>query len=102
LLLRPPPTSTLFPYTTLFRSTRWFVLPKCRMILGHCTCRRVIERGRIKNSQEINTYEQKIGRSRNFSNWLIVAVNPCRLGGKPTVSRVLGGAGFRGHGPLRP
>src|SRR5207253_10435459 len=34
--MRPrPPTSTLFPYTTLFRSHYNFVSPRCKEILGY-------------------------------------------------------------------
>src|SRR2546430_6105973 len=29
-MIRRPPRSTLFPYTTLFRSGRWFRRPRCR------------------------------------------------------------------------
>src|SRR5687768_17670492 len=33
-MLRPPPTSTLFPYTTLFRSSRYRTVPSCSSIHG--------------------------------------------------------------------
>src|SRR5687768_7721777 len=34
LLLRRPPRSTLFPYTTLFRSLSWNVVRRIRMVLA--------------------------------------------------------------------
>src|SRR5438034_1911816 len=35
LIIRPPPTSTLFPYTTLFRSPRHLVAPQKRPVPFH-------------------------------------------------------------------
>src|SRR5205823_12627240 len=34
LLIRRPPRSTLFPYTTLFRSVRWGELPEALRLVG--------------------------------------------------------------------
>src|SRR5688572_31179661 len=38
-MIRPPPRSTLFPYTTLFRSRVWFVVrawpPERNVLLGY-------------------------------------------------------------------
>src|SRR5690242_21611585 len=31
-MIRPPPKSTLFPYTTLFRSILWFTLQESSMV----------------------------------------------------------------------
>src|SRR5206468_12542510 len=38
LMLRPPPRSTLFPYTTLFRSIRWLHEHRCRGLICHARC----------------------------------------------------------------
>src|SRR5207302_6969499 len=35
-MIRPPPRSTLFPYTTLFRSDRSAVVPVCSQKAGPC------------------------------------------------------------------
>src|ERR1041385_9430666 len=44
LMIRRPPRSTLFPYTTLFRSQRWEVVPNSRRVghssPTHCTDRK--------------------------------------------------------------
>src|SRR2546425_7623421 len=60
LMIRRPPRSTLFPYTTLFRSLNWLRLPSSR--LGR--------RGR-KGSRPLrpwrkhsNNWRQKLARSR--------------------------------------
>src|SRR5438045_6029702 len=37
LMIRPPPTSTLFPYTTLFRSA-WSSTPRTSSSTAPCTC----------------------------------------------------------------
>src|SRR5690606_42087018 len=46
LLLRPPPRSPLFPYTTLFRSSRPPVLPHERRLRGDVADRRTAVRPR--------------------------------------------------------
>src|SRR5689334_23151336 len=35
LMIRRPPRSTLFPYTTLFRSVVWFLLPRVARLMIH-------------------------------------------------------------------
>src|SRR5262252_10087211 len=37
LMIRRPPRSTLFPYTTLFRSSRWRRIRRCRSSSAPCT-----------------------------------------------------------------
>src|SRR3712207_8257219 len=37
-MIRRPPRSTLFPYTTLFRSVRWNVIGRFREPPGSCVC----------------------------------------------------------------
>src|SRR6266478_5187753 len=41
LMIRRPPRSTLFPYTTLFRSARSMTLERPRNVLAH-ECRRIL------------------------------------------------------------
>src|SRR3712207_7144952 len=50
LMIRRPPRSTLFPYTTLFRSPRCTALPRlswCRSLLGRLGGRRVLVAGHL-------------------------------------------------------
>src|SRR2546426_12333423 len=41
-MIRRPPRSTLFPYTTLFRSTRWFQTVKVPLLSPDGEARRVL------------------------------------------------------------
>src|SRR5438034_10426524 len=47
LMIRRPPRSTLFPYTTLFRSQRRSTWPRCRS-----PCRRVLSPGAARSAAE--------------------------------------------------
>src|SRR2546430_12132060 len=47
-MIRPPPRSTLFPYTTLFRSER-----RIRILLGRKTRKMIGRRGRDPEFQEL-------------------------------------------------
>src|SRR5690625_5634934 len=55
LMLRPPPTSTLFPYTTLFRSSEWIWRPDSRG--SEMTTRRMRTRYRAAVRSEEHTSE---------------------------------------------
>ena len=45
-MIRRPPRSTLFPYTTLFRSTLWGVISGCHFFIPHLA---KVDRGHIVN-----------------------------------------------------
>src|SRR5256886_3089829 len=49
-MIRRPPRSTLFPYTTLFRSSSWH---KTGGTTGSCRPRRPVSKNRKKDSEEI-------------------------------------------------
>src|SRR5699024_11759928 len=70
LLLRPPPTSPLFPYTTLFRSPlasldaglnifsvilAWFILPIAAAILGSFLFERILK---LYDSKTVFRYQR--------------------------------------------
>src|SRR5215475_14622062 len=61
LMIRRPPRSTLFPYTTLFRSRRRRGRPSrygCRSPSGAAACR--VRRGRDRKSTRLNSSHVKI------------------------------------------
>src|SRR5207245_489520 len=59
LLIRPPPSSTLFPYTTLFRSRFFHPRPARRHGLFHCAHRR-------HNVPVAHPFRGRLFRSLNF------------------------------------
>src|SRR5688500_19621734 len=62
-MLRPPPTSTLFPYTTLFRSEEW---PAMRRRL----------KDRLVGKEE--NYDHEIIRADGERHWISVRALPYR------------------------
>src|SRR5207244_11887277 len=56
-LIRPPPRSTLFPYTTLFRSVAW-VHP----VLGDDPSRHAEKRGRRVAPVTDQVHEERVGK----------------------------------------
>src|SRR5690242_21462088 len=83
-MLRPPPTSTLFPYTTLFRSCRFRVAhdhyPSTRAVIGG---QRRISRFDLKSNQSKNECAKRgcaSKRSEEHTSELQSHVNlVCRL-----------------------
>src|SRR6266478_9025548 len=60
LMIRRPPRSTLFPYTTLFRSRPWQVKrhrPVCRAAVRRCWCR---GHARDRKSTRLNSSHSQI------------------------------------------
>src|SRR5438093_8745892 len=79
-MIRPPPRSTLFPYTTLFRSTdRFGAGPRAFVSMDHRGPR--VRGGRHRNRQEILPTEKFLGdRSEEHTSELQSLTNlVCRL-----------------------
>src|SRR5437899_9640959 len=62
LMLRPPPISTLFPYTTLFRSTRdFFTLAQNNRTRGHAL---TLIKNRSRVNVRKNFFSQRVVKDR--------------------------------------
>src|SRR5215204_6726525 len=85
LMIRRPPRSTLFPYTTLFRSRRWCWWRSCcwtrcsapsrseehtSELQSHSdlVCRLLLEKKKKKNVSRLITREKKMKRTHNHED----------------------------------
>src|SRR5215510_16105963 len=97
LMIRRPPRSTLFPYTTLFRSLRWAVpekmtssMPDARMLLyelSPITQRRDRKSTRLHSSHVANSYAVLcLKKKRPAAERLELSIADChRVGNKHEV-----------------
>src|SRR5205823_14778666 len=65
LMIRRPPRSTLFPYTTLFRSEKWF-LENEKTVTQFC--RKLAAERPLKDIRDEYNYPKKKGIKRAFSS----------------------------------
>src|SRR3712207_7882440 len=71
LMIRRPPRSTLFPYTTLFRSGEWKVIPKVKLRAeGKMTTPGEDVYYMVADEQFLNTFQVKLLRSEEHTSEL--------------------------------
>src|SRR6478736_3554205 len=84
-MIRRPPRSTLFPYTTLFRSTRrWRASPRSKMRAG----RRFVARRSEEHTSELQSQSNLVCRLLLEKKKRVLAFAPGREDGGKEVFRV--------------
>src|SRR5438067_5181796 len=70
-MFRRPPRSTLFPYTTLFRSRRVMEVKRVVQDLAqaaNCACRRLLRTGRQRRQDLLGQLQQAVVPQKNRGN----------------------------------